>query len=196
MSIKHTKLIYEYPDVCSLNQCQEILSLIKSSKKYEDCMQESHPRTKIRNNSAFNISFHAMFDESLKKADDFIHQIFSKIHLDYITNNPNYFILKGAEHLYNLSCSYTYREYTKNDYYDWHIDSSPTSQLVFSYILYLNEDFIGGDTLFLHQRIKVKPKIGSMLCFPCDLGMVHKSSKIQEGEKNIIWTCMEHKLTH
>ena len=157
-------------------------------------MHQSHPRTKIRNNSAFNVSLNALSDDSLKEADDLIHRVFSEIHFDYIKNNPNYFILKGAEHLYDLSCSYTYREYTKDDYYDWHIDSSHTSQLVFSYILYLNENFIGGDTLFLHHGIKVKPKIGSMLCFPCDFGIVHKSSKIQEGEKNIIWTCMEHKL--
>lgn len=189
---KHTKFIYEYSDVVSIDDCSKILQLILNSPMYFEHINKSTPKTKVRKNSCINITESAFIDSNLKEADFFVHEIFKKVHLDYVKNNPNYFSLNAAEHLYDLSCSYTYRRYDKSDYYDWHIDSSQRSQLVFSYILYLNDGFLGGDTLFLHQKLKVKPKAGTFLCFPCDFQTVHKSTPIKDGEKHIIWTCMEY----
>jgi predicted 2-oxoglutarate/Fe(II)-dependent dioxygenase YbiX len=189
--IEHTKFIHEYQNVVSKYQCEEIRNLIQSSKILGDCINKNAPRTRIRNNSATSLTMFAQHDENIKKADDLIHQIFSKVHLHYLENNKNYFSIKSAEHLHYLTCSYTYRTYDETDYYDWHIDSSYRCQFVFSYILYLNDDFDGGDTLFLHQKLKIKPKTGNMLCFPCDFQTVHKSTPIKRGKKDIIWTCME-----
>ena len=190
--IKHTKFIYEYVGAATVEECNKIQSLIVTSPMYNTHLETSSPRTKVRNNTCINISHLAGIGSNLQEADNITHKIFSKVHLDYVTNNPNYFCLKDAEHLYQLTCSYTYRTYDENDYYDWHIDSSEQEQLVFSYILYLNDDFTGGDTLFLHQKVKVNPKIGNMLGFPCDMQTVHKSTPIKKGRKDIIWTCMEY----
>jgi hypothetical protein len=189
--IRHTKFIHEYQGAISEDRCDKIRDLITSSRIINDCLNNSIPRTKTRNNSCVNVTMFASQDSSLKLADDMIHDIFSKVHLHYLTNNRNYFSIKTAEHLHNLTCSYTYRTYDESDYYDWHIDSSYRTQFVFSYILYLNDDFCGGDTLFLFQKLKIKPKAGSMLCFPCDFQTVHKSTPIKKGKKDIIWTCME-----
>ena len=189
--IEHTKFIHEYQNVATKEECEEIRKLISSSQITNDCLKNSVPRTKIRNNSCVSVTMLASQDSALKKADDLIHNIFSKVHLQYLSNNKNYFSIQSAEHLHQLECSYTYRTYDENDYYDWHIDSSQRWQFVFSYILYLNDDFCGGDTLFLFQKLKVKPKTGSMLCFPCDFQTVHKSTPIKKGKKDIIWTCME-----
>lgn len=190
--IEHTKFIHEYQDVATKNECDEIRNLITSSKIIADCLNNGVPRTKTRNNSCADITMFASHDSAIKKADDMIHTIFSKVHLHYVINNKNYFSIKTAEHLHNLTCSYTYRTYDESDYYDWHIDSSYRTQFIFSYILYLNDDFSGGDTLFLFQKLKIKPKTGSMLCFPCDFQTVHKSTPIKKGKKDIIWTCMEY----
>lgn len=189
--IEHTKFIHEYQDIASEKECDEIRNLISSSKIIDECLSNSTPRTKVRNNSCVSVTMLAPQDSALKKADDMIHSIFSKAHHHYVSNNKNYFSIETAEHLHQLSCSYTYRTYDESDYYDWHIDSSHMCQFVFSYILYLNDDFCGGDTLFLFQKLKVKPKTGSMLCFPCDFQTVHKSTPIKKGKKDIIWTCME-----
>lgn len=194
--IEHTKFIHEYKNVVSEDECKEIRNLILSSPSLDSSIKNGTPRTKVRNNSCINLTVESSHDSSLKKADEMIHIIFSKVHLHYALNNKNYFTIHSAEHLYNLTCSYTYRTYNQNDYYDWHIDSSNRCQLVFSYILYLNDDFDGGDTLFLHQKLKVKPKTGNMLCFPCDFQTVHKSTPIKSGKKDIIWTCMEFNPEH
>ena len=62
------------------------------------------------------------------------------------------------------------RQYNENDFYEWHGDQSPTNLSEFSYIIYLNDDFDGGDTKFLNDKIRVSPKKGSVLCFPVDRG--------------------------
>jgi hypothetical protein len=189
---EHTPFIWEYDSVVSNETCNTILSLIQQSPAHDEYLTSNTIRSKVRNNSCINVSQVGREDESMAYADKMIHAIFSDVHAHYVLNNKRYFTLKNAQYLYTTSCSYTYRTYDKSDYYDWHIDSSDHAHLLFSYILYLNDDFSGGDTLFLNQKLKVKPKKGSMLCFPCDMQTVHKSTAIKEGKKNIIWTCMEY----
>ena len=101
-------------------------------------------------------------------------------------------MLSFVENYYfsNLNCDYIYRYYDEHDYYDWHVDTDKKDNHVLSYLVYLNDDFDGGDTLFLNEGLKVKPERGLVLCFPCDIQTVHKSSKITKGQKNVIWTCM------
>lgn len=189
---EHTPFIWEYDNVVSNETCDTIVSLIQELSLHDEYLTKNTERSKVRNNSCINVSQVSKYDHNMMCADRTLHSIFSDIHAHYVMNNKRYFTLKNAQYLYTTSCSYTYRTYDKSDYYDWHIDSSDHAHLLFSYILYLNDDFRGGDTLFLNQRLKVKPKKGSMLCFPCDMQTVHKSTAIQEGKKNIIWTCMEY----
>ena len=189
---EHTPFIWEYDNVVSSEMCDTIVRLIQQSAVHDKYLTSNTIRSKVRNNSCINVSQVGREDESMAYADKMIHAIFSNIHAHYVLCNKRYFSLQNAQYLLDTSCAYVYRTYDKSDYYDWHIDSSDHAHLLFSYILYLNDDFRGGDTLFLNQRLKVKPKKGSMLCFPCDMQTVHKSTAIQEGKKNIIWTCMEY----
>ena len=53
-------------------------------------------------------------------------------------------------------------------------------------MLYLNDNFEGGETEFLHQGIKVKPKKGNMLFFPPYYTHVHKGNKPIGNPKYII----------
>jgi len=191
-SKKHTEFIWEYENVTSKEECSHILSLIRNSKLYDQVIEKKEHRSKVRNNSSINVTQAAQYDKHMNAADYLIHKLFSSVHQHYLNHNKSYFALSTAQYLCNMTCSYTYRTYDESDYYDWHIDSSETSRLLLSYILYLNDDFDGGNTLFLHQRKKVVPKVGSMLCFPCDFQTVHKSSPIRRGRKDIIWTCMEY----
>ena len=84
-----------------------------------------------------------------------------------------------------------YRFYDEGDCYDWHVDEAPDVHFALSVIMYLNDDFEGGSTLFLEDRVKVDPKKGSVLVFPCDFRTIHKGTKVKSGTKKIIWTCLE-----
>ena len=67
-------------------------------------------------------------------------------------------------------------------------------QRLFTNIIYLNENFTGGETVFPKLNLSIKPKIGMLLSFQnCFNGtnflnpfMQHSSSPIKKGEKNII----------
>lgn len=82
------------------------------------------------------------------------------------------------------------RMYNENDTYHWHGDQSPENHAEFSYIIYLNDDFDGGRTLFLNDRIGVTPKKGSVLCFPVDHYHLHKGTRVKSGVKKILWNCV------
>ena len=62
----------------------------------------------------------------------------------------------------------------------------PDFEQLFSYVLYLNDDFEGGNTLFMNQRLKVVPQKGSIICYLSDLQNIHKGAIIKSGFKRII----------
>jgi hypothetical protein len=52
-------------------------------------------------------------------------------------------------------------------------------------IIYLNDDFEGGELLFPVQNFKVTPKQGSIAIFPCNFAFPHVSQPVTKGTKNV-----------
>ena len=189
--VEHSKYIWEYKNVVPLDVCEEV---VNQSKKMFSLVGDSElfPRNHIRNNTGIAMSEHAHKHAVIYELDQIAHHYISFIHKKYLLNNK--LIRLAGVNTFNcdlqLNSIYTYRKYDKNDEYKWHVDINPGSNFVLSYIIYLNDEYEGGYTMFLNERIKVKGSPGSILCFPCGFNMLHKSSKIKSGEKHIIWTCM------
>ena len=191
--IRHNNFIYEYENFASHEDCDLIVDLIESCP---DILSEyKSAKSKIRNNHAIPLSELSSKSPLIKEADLLCHKIISQCNIKYFTDN---LLIKKFSYVHdkgeNFSSSYIYRYYDKNDYYDWHIDESNEKQFILSTIIYLNDDFEGGSTLFLTDKIKVNPKKGSVLVFPCDLRTIHKGTKVTSGTKKIIWTCLERDL--
>lgn len=55
-----------------------------------------------------------------------------------------------------------------------------------SAILYLNDDYEGGNLYFMEQKIDIKPEAGSMVIFPSVKPFFHESKKIKNGQKYMI----------
>jgi hypothetical protein len=58
-------------------------------------------------------------------------------------------------------------------------------------ILFLNDDFVGGDIEFPKQNIRIKPKPNTLIIYPGDAEFVHKKHVISTGTRYIIdsfWT--------
>lgn len=55
--------------------------------------------------------------------------------------------------------------------------------LRFSLVTYLNDDYIGGELEFPEQKIKIKPKAGSLVIFPSTPPYLHVSNMIEDGWK-------------
>ena len=85
------------------------------------------------------------------------------------------------------SFPFEFYRYDKDDYIDPHTDSSVilNNDLLSNYtaLIYLNDNYFGGDTYFSEKKIRVRPKKGTLFLFKHHL--VHEAQKIIFGTKFI-----------
>lgn len=76
--------------------------------------------------------------------------------------------------------------YQKGDFYKNHIDRGVhgnTPNRAISAILYLNENYEGGETYFHKQDISIRPKKGRVALFPSAYTHEHESKEVLSGTK-------------
>ncbi len=67
-----------------------------------------------------------------------------------------------------------------------HVDSyGDDTKQVLSIVLYLNDDYAGGELYFKNQDIKIKPEAGSLIAFPSTDPYFHESLAVTSGIKYI-----------
>lgn len=66
-----------------------------------------------------------------------------------------------------------------------HVDSynPEESNLNFSIVVYLNDDYEGGEINFPNQNFTIKPEAGSLIVFPSSEPYIHESKEITSGVK-------------
>ena len=78
--------------------------------------------------------------------------------------------------------------YREGEYFGVHTDAPFVAQdgaiTKLSLVLYLNDDYAGGETIFPDLGLEVRPEVGKILLFPPDLS--HMSKPISRGMKYII----------
>jgi Rps23 Pro-64 3,4-dihydroxylase Tpa1-like proline 4-hydroxylase len=73
-------------------------------------------------------------------------------------------------------------KYQESGYLPAHQDQGVSSR-VLSVLLYLNDDYEGGEIEFKHSGIKIKPKAGSILFFPSNFLYVHEVHPVTKGPR-------------
>lgn len=131
--------------------------------------------------------------------DELIKNIYSAVLMDYI-KATDFSLLKyennGVSMIDNFQDQgYYYKIYFLGDFYDWHYDSvlvRGQRESVISFVLYLNDDFDGGELMFKNQDdVHIRPKKGSCILFPSGWSYMHKSTPITKGNKKIIATWLK-----
>jgi len=79
-------------------------------------------------------------------------------------------------------------KYEEGEEYKLHTDASSENKRVLSMIIYLNNNYEGGETTFTRQNLKVKGKTGDILTFPSNYCFPHKAEKIISGTKYVMVT--------
>lgn len=79
--------------------------------------------------------------------------------------------------------------YEKTQKFAWHFDGSFVrsngEQSLLTFMIYLNDDFHGGETVFVtNQRTEIVPKTGMMLVF--NHRIFHEGSVVREGKKYVL----------
>lgn len=160
--------------------CEELIDTYESCHDYVIRKNETYSFSEI------NISEHTAF----KKQEKVLSSITQKVHDSYVKYTKAEFL--PLHHGYE---QHRMKKYEPNglDVFDWHTDvgdyASAKRYLVMFY--YVNDVVEGGETVFNlggNKYHSIKPKAGSIVCFPATFMYPHKGCKPISGPKYIIST--------
>jgi hypothetical protein len=99
-------------------------------------------------------------------------------------------MLEFAEHALRYpETTYGINKYFEGQYMGPHVDWNEfNSDITYTIVVYLNDDYEGGELYFVDPSIdiKIKPKAGSIVMFPSKLPYLHQSCEITKGRKMLI----------
>lgn len=99
-------------------------------------------------------------------------------------------MLSFAEHALRFpETKYGINKYFEGQYMGPHVDWNEfNSDITYTIVVYLNDDYQGGELYFVDPEIdiKIKPKAGSIVMFPSTLPYLHQSCEITKGRKMLI----------
>jgi len=78
---------------------------------------------------------------------------------------------------------YNLLRYSTGQEYKAHYDSGTRMGRAISALVYLNDDYEGGEIEFINFKIKIKPQAGMMILFPSNYAYLHKSHPVISGTK-------------
>jgi Rps23 Pro-64 3,4-dihydroxylase Tpa1-like proline 4-hydroxylase len=84
--------------------------------------------------------------------------------------------IKGREHNIHLL------KYEQGGYLPAHQDQGISTR-VLSSVMYLNDDYEGGEIEFINSGVKLKPEAGSIIFFPSNFLYVHEVHPIKSGTR-------------
>jgi hypothetical protein len=194
--IKHTKFIWQYLDIFEDNICEHIANECMTHLHNDSLVSPREQTFSIKNDS-YNLTFVAkkhpnlLSRKKLWDVDQLIHKIYCEVQNHYTENNALFRYTMSAAQITGFNSEYHFRHYSLNEEYKWHCDFHSNKNFVLSGITYLNDDFEGGGTRFLMDKLTVQPIKNSLLMFPSGPYFIHKSVPIRNGEKTIIWACFD-----
>lgn len=79
-------------------------------------------------------------------------------------------------------------KYQSGQEYKAHYDGGTPSHRHISAIVYLNDDYEGGEIEFPHHKVKVKPEPGMFMLFPSNYAYTHIAYPVTKGSKYAVVT--------
>lgn len=194
--IKHTPFVWQYYNVFEDGVVDWIDEECKKHM-HHDSTVPSRPQTFSVKNDSYNLTIVSRMHpnlfsrKKLYEVDQKIDNLYNQIQNHYISNNPLFQYSVKAAKVIGFNSEYHYRHYSVSEEYKWHCDFHYGKKFLLSGLVYLNDNFEGGGTRFLMDRLTCQPKKNSMLVFPCGPYFIHRSVPIKNGEKSVIWACFD-----
>lgn len=79
--------------------------------------------------------------------------------------------------------AFNFVKYSKDQYFKTHVDHGPFYSSTVSAVVYLNDDYDGGEIDFIRHGLVIKPKAGDIILFPSNYVYEHSSLPILNGTK-------------
>jgi predicted 2-oxoglutarate/Fe(II)-dependent dioxygenase YbiX len=135
----------------------------------------------IRTNYHLSLSKEAMNNEECRKMNN-------KFYEHMISAVSSYCDIFAIEEEILDAENYQLLKYSGGQHYGAHYDGGTESKRTVSPILYLNDNYEGGEIEFVNFGIKIKPKAGSLLVFPSNYAYRHIAHPVISGTKYAIVT--------
>ncbi len=160
--------------------CDYVISECKRLGKYEKSITEAEnskyapKESLVRTSSSLQISF----AKKLNHVDRIVYNAFNKV----------------TKQLYRLighdlqGEPYDLLRYEEGQQYKTHIDYNRENGRVTAAILYLNDNYEGGETEFPRQNETIKGEQGSVVLFPAIWTHPHRAMPIKKGTKYVVVT--------
>lgn len=88
--------------------------------------------------------------------------------------------------------SFNFVKYGPGEYFKPHTDHGFSYNATVSCVLYLNDDYDGGELAFNSLGFKIKPKAGDLIFFPSNYIFVHSSEPVNLGIKYSVVTMFDY----
>ena len=109
-----------------------------------------------------------------------IHDEFHQLLGEYVTK---YYEDYGINENAYTHSNYQLLRYKPRDQYPNHYDGPTELGRHISAILYLNDDYEGGELVFGLHKVVIKPKKGMLLLFPSNYAYQHRAMPVTKGTK-------------
>lgn len=140
--------------------------------------------------------------DNWKKEHDVLHKTLISSFEKYSHHITKYFRSKKVDQIFDFlipsespqffSSGQQLQRTKPNEFYTWHHDSLCCQQYyrVFTYIFYLNDIKVGGETQFMTGE-RIRPETGKILIFPSTQTYMHRGVSPSSGVKYISvgWMC-------
>lgn len=179
--------IFLFKKVISEELCKTIIDIIEKYPNWQDStIGENNKLDKsYRSNKVDYLTDRFGYNSEIYYAHNtlgyYVKRIIEELDKIYSVTNLNYSI--GLFTNISTDQGFQILKYEKGEMYHTHVDSSNKNFRVLSLIIYLNENYEGGETSFVRQNIKVKGNTGDILTFPSNHCFPHKSNPIIKGTK-------------
>lgn len=190
-------LIYEHPKRIGAEFCQKTIDAFENLAEM-GCVRTRHD--KVRRDNQTNLA--SIDDANMRNTE------LSKEFFGFIDEGLNSYIQK-----YNLHTMFSEGLWCRDflvqrsiadmceQYSTWHCEASSreTSDRAMTFIVYLNDNYKGGETQMLFQKKNIKPEMGKLVIFPAYYTHIHRGNMIEKGTKYIAtgWIyCQENRMSY
>lgn len=104
--------------------------------------------------------------------------------------------LRHYESVWNFHINYkeafNFVKYLPGEFFKVHADHGPYYTCTVSAVVYLNDDYVGGEIEFPRHNLTLKPKAGDIILFPSNFVYEHASLNISSGTKYSVVVMMDY----
>jgi hypothetical protein len=172
--------IWENPQE-TIDVIEKVTSDETSGIKFVRATTTSIENSYMRTNSHLSVSKSGETSEEFRKINNRFFDLTYAATIDYVKRF-------GGDFQFFFNEGFNLLKYQTGQEYKAHYDGLTASGRSISPILYLNDDYEGGEIEFVNFNLKIKPRAGMLVLFPANFAYQHIAHPVTSGTKYAIVT--------